>query len=144
MKKFEFYCGQCGFLSSEKIDKSPICKGETSKYGPHQETKMKYHNREDLRLKQEHPIQPLEDDGNAVLRFKQNNIVRYLLDHGSIGLNQLALIDFPKEDHEQFAQLIGYSLSGFGDLSFVSDSTFEKASKSGEPAVKVIMEKLNK
>jgi len=44
-----------------------------------------------------HPIQPLEKDQH----------------------------DFSQEDREQFAQLIGYSLSGFGELSYVSDETCE-------------------
>lgn len=74
-----------------------------------------------------HPIQPLETDEHGVLRFKANAIVRYLLDHGGIDLNKIATIDFPADDREQFAQLIGYSLSGFGDLSYVSDETYAAA-----------------
>lgn len=31
------------------------------------------------------------------------------------------------EDREQFAQLIGYSLSGFADLSYVSNKTYNAA-----------------
>jgi hypothetical protein len=69
-------------------------------------------------MKQKHPIQPLEKDSAGVTRFKQNAIVRYLIDNGSIGLNDLARVNFPQEDREQFAQLIGYSLSGYGDLSY--------------------------
>lgn len=74
-----------------------------------------------------HPIQPIEKSDSGVVRFKANAIVQYLLDHGGIDLNQLATIDFPQADQEQFAQLIGYSLSGFGELSYVSDETYQAA-----------------
>ncbi len=74
-----------------------------------------------------HPIQPLEDDGKGVIRFKANAIVRYLLDHGGIDLNKLALLDFSREDREQFAQLIGYSHSGACDLGYMTDETLSAA-----------------
>jgi hypothetical protein len=71
-----------------------------------------------------HPIQPLEKDPNGVVRFKGNSIVKHLLNNGGIDLNQIACMDFPREDREQFAQLIGYSLSGFAELSYVTDETY--------------------
>lgn len=74
-----------------------------------------------------HPIQPLAEDEHGVLRFKSNAIVRFLLDEGPFDLNVLALIEFSQEDREQFAQLIGYSLGGFGDLSYASDETYDRA-----------------
>jgi hypothetical protein len=66
-----------------------------------------------------HPIQPIGDDGQGVLRFKENKVVRYLLDHGGLDLNDLvrADADLPREDWEQFHQLIGYSVSGIPSLS---------------------------
>ena len=73
------------------------------------------------------PIQPLEIDEQKVLRFVPNKIVQYLLENGSIDMNQIACKGFSQEDEEQFAQLIGYSLSGFGELSYVSDATYETA-----------------
>jgi len=76
-----------------------------------------------------HPVQPLEEDEQGILRFKENKIVRFLLDAGPFDLNRLALIRFDDEDREQFAQLIGYSLAGFGELSYVSDETYERAEK---------------
>lgn len=79
-----------------------------------------------------HPIQPLATDGNGVLRFKENAIVRFLLDCGPFDLNHIAMRDFSQEDREQFAQLIGYSLSGFGELGFVSDGTYEAAAAMAE------------
>lgn len=71
-----------------------------------------------------HPIQPLEKDDHGVLRLKSNKIVRYLLDNGGIDMNHLAVQNFSDEDRQQFAQLIGYSLSGYGDLSYVSDDAY--------------------
>lgn len=76
-----------------------------------------------------HPIQPLEADEHGVTRFKENKIVRYLLDAGPFDLNTLAMQDYSQEDKEQFAQLIGYSHSCFGDLSYVGDEVYEAAEK---------------
>lgn len=67
-----------------------------------------------------HPMQPIEKDDRGVARFKRNEIVIYLLDNGGIDLNHLALMNFSDEDRMQLAQLIGYSVSGFGDLSYAS------------------------
>lgn len=79
-----------------------------------------------------HPIQPLIVDPHGTPRFKKNAIVSYLLDHGGIDMNHLACIDVPDEDREQFAQLIGYSLGGFSELSYVSDDTYAAAVKMHE------------
>ncbi len=74
---------------------------------------------ESLEDKVEHPLQPLYLDDEGKPRFKANNIVRYLLnyarDHG-VGLNELASMPFSDEDFEQFYQLIGYTLCGYGEL----------------------------
>jgi len=77
--------------------------------------------------KTRHPIQPLERDDQGVMRFKPNKIVQHLLDHGGIDLNQIASMDFTVDDREQFAQLIGYSLSGFSELHYVSEETYAAA-----------------
>lgn len=71
-----------------------------------------------------HPIQPLVETESGVIRFKANAIVQYLLDNGGIDLNALARMEFSQEDREQFAQLIGYSHSGSGDLGYVSDEVW--------------------
>lgn len=76
-----------------------------------------------------HPIQPIEKDEHGVSRFKGNAIVRFLLDDGPFDMNQIAMKRFSVEDQEQFAQLIGYSLSGFGELSYVRNDTYETAAK---------------
>ncbi|WAT32217.1 hypothetical protein [Pseudomonas sp. GXZC] len=74
-----------------------------------------------------HPMQPLEPDEQYGFRFKENAIVTYLLDHGGIDMNALAVLDFSVEDREQFAQLIGYPLTGFGELSYVRAQTYAVA-----------------
>ncbi len=65
-----------------------------------------------------HPQQPIETDRHGVDRFKRNEIVLYLLEKGGINMNDIALCGFSDEDHRQFAQLIGYSVGGYADLSF--------------------------
>ena len=74
-----------------------------------------------------HPIQPLEKDKSGVLRFKENAIVRHLLDNGGIDLNKIACMDFSADDRQQFAQLIGYSLRGYSELSYVDDDAYGTA-----------------
>lgn len=80
-----------------------------------------------LRKKARHPIQPLVETASRVVRFKKNAIVCFLLDGGKFDMNDLAVMNFSAEDREQFAQLIGYSLSGFGELSYVANKTYESA-----------------
>ena len=70
--------------------------------------------------------QPIHFDDSGVVRFKDNKIVRYLLDAGPFDLNDLAKMNFSNNDRMQFAQLIGYSVSGFGSLSYVSDEVCER------------------
>jgi len=81
-------------------------------------------------------MQPLVTAPNGVVRFQENSVVIYLLDEASAGrkcdMNSLACQDFPAEDREQFAQLIGYSLSGFSELSYVRDETYAKAAHLSE------------
>ena len=74
-------------------------------------------------------MQLLVKDDDGVVRFRPNTVVRHLLDKGSIRLSDLAMVDFPQEDLEQFAQLIGYSLAGYHELSYVSDGSALAASK---------------
>ncbi len=69
--------------------------------------------------------QPLIVLDDGVVRFRENKIVRFLLDAGPFDMNQLAMMPFGQEDYEQFAQLIGYSVSEFGELSYVSPEIVE-------------------
>lgn len=64
-----------------------------------------------------HPIQPKEIDEQGVLRFKANEMVRFLLDNGPFTLNDLVVKEFTKDDWLQFLQLIGYSDSGIHDYN---------------------------
>lgn len=76
------------------------------------------------------PIQPLAKDAHGRTRFVRNAIVTYLLDIADgqgLGLNHIATMGFPPEDRAQFAQLIGYSLDGFAELSYVDDDTYRAA-----------------
>ncbi|WP_220131807.1 hypothetical protein [Citrobacter sp. RHBSTW-00881] len=84
------------------------------------------------------PMQPLEFDAMGTLRFKENAIVRKMLDYSrehGYGLNEMALEDFTPDDRMQLMQLIGYSLSGYGELSFVSDESYNRA-EAAAPKVK--------
>ena len=76
-------------------------------------------------------MQPVLLDDEGVARFRRNHIVRFLLDAGPYDLNRLALMGdrFSVEDWEQFAQLIGCSVSGFGDLGFSQAATMKRASR---------------
>lgn len=75
-----------------------------------------------------HPVQQIRTDKNGHLRFRENAIVRYLLDKKTpCDMNELARMPFSREDRVQFAQLIGYSLSGFSELSYVNDLDYRAA-----------------
>lgn len=87
-------------------------------------------------MKTRHPVQPIVLDDHGVARFKANEIVRFLLDAGPFDMNQLAIKSFSKEDREQFAQLIGYSVSGAADLSYVSDRVYAAGAKQVEKLLK--------
>lgn len=94
----------------------------------------------DRRKKHKQPIQPIDWDGNGVIRFKPNAIVEWMLERGRRGekfdLNTIAIQGFSQEDEEQLAQLIGYSVSGFADLSFVSNKTYNLARKEADRVFK--------
>jgi hypothetical protein len=89
------------------------------------------------------PMQPVYRDEHGTIRFRENDVVRALLDRdterGRVypdfparsdgGLNWIAMQDFSRADQEQFAQLIGYSISGYHELSYVSDESAARASE---------------
>lgn len=80
-----------------------------------------------------HPIQPIEKDHLGTHRFKENKIVRFLLDNNEkIDLNYLARQHFDDNEWSQFAQLIGYSFSGWSELSYVSDDEYDRAAELNE------------
>lgn len=78
----------------------------------------------------ENPMQPINRDGDGKLRFKGNKIVEALLDWATprgFDLNTIGTMDFSQDDRTQFAQLIGYSVWGFHELSYVPDTAAEAA-----------------
>jgi hypothetical protein len=84
-------------------------------------------------------MQPVDFDGKpqpssprGVIRFKPNAIVQWLLDNGGKDLNDIARQNFSDDDRMQFAQLIGYSVSGWGDLSYVSEAAIAAADERAE------------
>ena len=85
-----------------------------------------------------HPQQPIELDKHGTARFKRNNIIDWLFDEGKIDLNDISIAAqnnrkrFTKEDQMQLAQLLGYSVSGFGDLSYADPDVVEEADKQVE------------
>lgn len=86
-------------------------------------------------------MRPLIIDKHGAIRFKRNRIVDVLLAQASARgytLNDLAIHgdDFPQDDWEQFYQLIGYSVSGYVELSFISDESKEKAELEADRLIK--------
>jgi hypothetical protein len=84
-------------------------------------------------------MQPIVMDREGVVRFHPNKMVRFLYhwakEHG-MGLNEMAIMSFSDEDRAQFSQLTGYSVSGYGDLSWASPESVEKADAIADKLVK--------
>ncbi|MDP2747981.1 hypothetical protein [Pseudomonas sp.] len=77
-----------------------------------------------------HPMQPIVFAPDGVIRFQENRIVAHLLDFATplgCGMNQLAVLDYTDNERMQFAQLIGYSVSGYGDLGYASPESVQHA-----------------
>jgi len=73
--------------------------------------------------------QPLALGDDGVIRFRENRIIRLLLDGGPFDLNQIALMAFSDQERQQLAQLIGYSVSGYGDLTYAFGEPVERADR---------------
>lgn len=76
-----------------------------------------------------HPLQAIATDEHGTIRFVKNEIVDHLVDRYPGGLNSLACQGFSAGDWEQLAQQIGYSVSGFGDLSYASPTAVRIADR---------------
>jgi hypothetical protein len=89
-----------------------------------------------------HPMQQIVIADDGVIRFRANAAVRALLNAAREGrrcnLNDLAMMELPPEDHMQLAQLIGYSVSGYGDLSYVSKKSLAAADAAQVPLQRVL------
>jgi hypothetical protein len=83
-----------------------------------------------------HPMQPLVKDKNGTARFQENKIVRFLLEAGPFDMNKLAAMPFGSDDRMQFAQLIGYSVSGFGELPYANKKVVAAADALAEKKIK--------
>lgn len=71
-----------------------------------------------------HPMQPIVVAEDGRIRFKKNQIVDDLYELHKIhklDLNEMARRNYSQEDRNQFAQLIGYSVGGWGTLSYAID-----------------------
>lgn len=79
------------------------------------------------------PIQPVYLDIYQIARFKSNKLVEALIEHGQqtgFGLNDLAQrYNSPEhlDDFQQLAQLIGYSLDGYSELSYCNSEVLKSA-----------------
>lgn len=79
-------------------------------------------------------MQPIELADDGCVRFRANPIVRHLLEVGPLDLNEIvrmrssgAFGEHGVEAYDQLMQLIGYSVSGYGDLSTSPPETVEAA-----------------
>lgn len=81
-------------------------------------------------------MQPIVLDEDGVARFQENRIVRDLLKSGAINLNDIAIRaahgEYTDAEQMQLAQLIGYSVSGFGDLSYADKGVVRRADRKAE------------
>ncbi len=78
------------------------------------------------------PMQPVVIAADGAIRFKANEIVRDLLglaEKNGVGLNHIAAGEYSKDDYSQLMQLIGYSVSGYGDLSSARRKHVKKADR---------------
>lgn len=84
------------------------------------------------------PMQPVVRAADGCIRFRENRIVSALLEHSSrhgYSLNETAIGDFTDDEHMQLAQLIGYSVSGYGDLSYASEESVSRADELAEAII---------
>ncbi len=83
-----------------------------------------------------HPQQPIGTAEDGVVRFKGNSIIEDLFRTRALDLNKISVRvqrgDFPKEDYVQLTQLLGYSVSGWGDLSTSPPEMVTAADKEAE------------
>jgi hypothetical protein len=88
-------------------------------------------------LRRSFPMQPIMKTESGVVRFQENRIVSAVLAASSEGrkldLNDIAILaahgNFTQAEQMQFAQLIGYSVSGFGDLSYADRDVVRRADR---------------
>lgn len=77
-------------------------------------------------------MQPIHTDERGKIAFVENKLVRHLLNFATprgCGMNELYHVECSPEDREQFAQLIGYTIEGYGELSYVRNDSYAAASQ---------------
>jgi len=82
----------------------------------------------------DYPDQPMHADPE--IRFRSNRIVRVLLERAraqNFGLNEIMDMAgcgaFSKDELRQLVQLLGYTLGGYLELSFVDDASKDRAER---------------
>ena len=106
----------------QRSESGRVCIREAEHEGRHNDGAIEWFDDEQEHpLRGGHPLQPIALDAHGVARFKKNHIVEFPR--------------FQPEDWEQLAQLIGYSVSGFGDLSYVSNGARDEADAKVEQLV---------
>lgn len=80
-------------------------------------------------------MQPVVIASDGCARFKENKIVSDLLDlaskHG-VSLNQICMMGYETDDYAQLMELIGYSVSGYGDLDMARRDHVRRADRDAE------------
>lgn len=88
---------------------------------------------------QTYPMQPMYLDEHGRVRFVANRIVQEVLNNSSrhgYDLNAIAMTEmFTDAERMQFAQLIGYSVSGWGTLSYVSEEAYKLAQEEADKLI---------
>jgi hypothetical protein len=80
-----------------------------------------------------HPVVLVED---AVIRYKENSAIRWMMDHKSTDLNQMWIAyrrdEIDRDDFMHFYRDLGYSLAGFGEVW--GDELDELTAQHSQPA----------
>lgn len=86
-----------------------------------------------------HPRQPVVMADDGIVRFRENAIVRHLLNTSRTDLHQLSVAvahgEYSEDDYAQLLQLIGYSVSGYGSLSVATPEEVAAADAEAETFV---------
>ena len=79
------------------------------------------------------PMQPIACAKDGVIRFVPNRIIEDLFSVGLLDLNKIAVAaargTYSAAEQMQVAQLIGYTVSGFGDLSYADRDVVRRADR---------------
>ena len=85
-----------------------------------------------------HRMQPVVMAPDGVMRFQSNEIIQWLFRSGKIDLNYISARvqdhggdgpKFSKDDYAQLIQLMGYSVSGYGDCDCADQRTVAAANR---------------